>query len=406
MATRSYSVLRAALILAISGVLLSTACEPVAAPEVGQPTAEQPVAAVEVAEDVMNIKPVVATYIATLPPEVSPFIFTNWISGRCLDVQGSPGVDNEAPLQLWDCEDVSAPSNDQVWVITSDGFIQNQRSGKCIDVWGTPGIDNELILQLWDCEFADPYNSDQRWELTSDGFLRNLLSGKCIDARGTPGTENGTPLQLWDCEYSDPSYTDQRWELKRAPQGPEYGLYINDLVLPHQIAPETLASVRQSFLSEQVTKVNDLDAYATDRNQQFANALGGMSLNWNESQVAYRDDAGKAVPEVIMVPVQSSDPQVLSAEGLEKIKESGVNQVVLGGMVLLDKVSGFDSGIYIIEWNPYDDAVNMVNPITGASTPMYCEAVDYGFDGGVSVEIHNYILGCINVKFLKRQCCL
>jgi nitrate reductase NapE component len=92
-------------------------------------------------------------------------------------------------------------------------FIINLLSGKCIDVRGKPGVANESPLQLWDCEFSDP-STDQRWEFTGDGFIRNTLSGKCIDVKGRPGLANESPLQLWDCEFSEPSNTDQRWALR------------------------------------------------------------------------------------------------------------------------------------------------------------------------------------------------
>jgi len=97
--------------------------------------------------------------------------------------------------------------------MTSDGFIQNALSHKCLEVKGYPGVNNEAPLQLWDCEFSEPSTTDQRWELTNEGFIRNKLSGKCIDVVGLPGVQNEAPLQLWDCEFSQPSETtDQRWQ--------------------------------------------------------------------------------------------------------------------------------------------------------------------------------------------------
>ena len=147
----------------------------------------------------------------------------NRLSGKCIDVKGSPAVDNEAPLQLWDCEDGWSPTQtDQRWGMTSDGFIQNALSGKCIDVKGSPAVDNGSPLQLWDCEFGSPSTqTDQKWELTADGFIRNQLSGKCIDVMNSsgidyeavPGVNNEAALQLWDCEFSQPAAaTDQRWQ--------------------------------------------------------------------------------------------------------------------------------------------------------------------------------------------------
>jgi len=139
----------------------------------------------------------------------------NRLSGMCIDAKGSPAVDNEAPLQLWDCEDGWSPNQtDQRWGMTSDGFIQNALSGKCIDVKGSPAVDNGSPLQLWDCEFgSSSTQTDQTWELTADGFIRNQLSGKCIDVMGLPGVDNEAVLQLWDCEFSQPAAaTDQRWQ--------------------------------------------------------------------------------------------------------------------------------------------------------------------------------------------------
>jgi hypothetical protein len=98
------------------------------------------------------------------------------------------------------------------------GYVVNRLSGRCIDVYGSPGTANGASLQLWDCEYSGkgPGNSptDQKWELTSDGFIRNKLSGKCIDVQGYPGVYNGSRLQLWDCEYRLAS-SDQRWSVAR-----------------------------------------------------------------------------------------------------------------------------------------------------------------------------------------------
>ncbi|MBD1877256.1 ricin-type beta-trefoil lectin domain protein, partial [Nodosilinea sp. FACHB-131] len=151
------------------------------------------------------------------------------LSGKCIDVDGIPGTNNAAKLQLFDCEfsgrdPFQGRTTDQRWELTSDGFIRNTLSGKCIDVDGIPGTNNAAKLQLFDCEFSgrDPFQgrtTDQRWELTSGGFIRNTLSGKCIDVDGIPGTNNAAKLQLFDCEFSgrDPFQgrtTDQRWRLQ------------------------------------------------------------------------------------------------------------------------------------------------------------------------------------------------
>jgi hypothetical protein len=141
-------------------------------------------------------------------------LIRNQLSGKCLDVSGSPGTENGTPLILYDCE-TSDPNTDQRWIMTSRGFIINQLSGKCLDVSGYPGTANGTPLVLYDCETSDP-NTDQRWIMTSRGFIQNQLSGKCIDVAGAPGQQNGAQLLLWDCETSgrngdNGSVTDQRW---------------------------------------------------------------------------------------------------------------------------------------------------------------------------------------------------
>jgi hypothetical protein len=147
------------------------------------------------------------------PVSTRGHLLQNALSQKCIDVKGPAAVNNEAPLQLWDCEWTN-PSTDQRWEWTPDGFIRNTLSNRCIDVRGRPGVTRESQLQLWDCEFANPANTDQRWVLTSDGYIKNTRSGLCIDVRGKPGRDNEAPLQLWDCEFSEPAKTDQRWSLR------------------------------------------------------------------------------------------------------------------------------------------------------------------------------------------------
>lgn len=94
----------------------------------------------------------------------------NKVSGKCIDVNGAPGTGNGAKLQLWDCETSGKHGNgsqtDQQWYF-SDGFIKNKVSGKCIDVDGAPGIGNGAKLQLWSCENSKQHpngsQTDQQW---------------------------------------------------------------------------------------------------------------------------------------------------------------------------------------------------------------------------------------------------
>ncbi|NES42850.1 ricin-type beta-trefoil lectin domain protein, partial [Moorena sp. SIO2C4] len=90
-------------------------------------------------------------------------------------------------------------------------------------VAGAPGMDNGANLILWDCELSgiNPDNNsttDQVWTVTTNGYIMNDLSGKCIDVAGAPGRSNGDNLILWDCELSginpdNGSLTDQKWIL-------------------------------------------------------------------------------------------------------------------------------------------------------------------------------------------------
>jgi Ricin-type beta-trefoil lectin domain/CHAT domain len=166
---------------------------------------------------------------------VSQKFIVNSLSGKCIDVSGSPGTADGTPLVLSDCETsgLNRDNNlqtDQLWTLGSDGFIRNTLSpGKCIDVSGSPGTADGSPLVLWDCEtskFNRGNNSqtDQLWTLGSDGSIRNTLSNKCIDIKDTPSTSNGipnngTPLVLRDCGRSGFNrdhnlQTNQRWTLK------------------------------------------------------------------------------------------------------------------------------------------------------------------------------------------------
>ncbi|MDZ8189484.1 MAG: RICIN domain-containing protein [Nostoc sp. ChiSLP02] len=156
---------------------------------------------------------------------IGGFFIKNELSNRCLDVSGSPGINNASRVQLWDCEESGfsgdgAPT-DQKWEFTAGGFLKNVLSNKCLDVVGDPATANGSSLQLWDCELAaltiNGIRTDQRWGLIAGGYITNLLSNKCLDVAGDPATLNGSSLQLWDCELTGLSIngfpTDQKWRL-------------------------------------------------------------------------------------------------------------------------------------------------------------------------------------------------
>merc|ERR1712151_1430150 len=55
-------------------------------------------------------------------------------------------------------------ATDQCWTLNSQGFIVNKLSGKCIDVDGTPGVGDLTNIHLWSCETDAADNcTDQKW---------------------------------------------------------------------------------------------------------------------------------------------------------------------------------------------------------------------------------------------------
>lgn len=144
----------------------------------------------------------------------------NQLSGRCLDVAGSPGVNHGANVQLGNCEfsgQSGGGNTDQRWELLTGGYIRNQLSGKCLDVAGHGAVDNGTNVQLANCELSGQSGNgsptDQRWELLRGGYIRNQLSGRCIDVAGE---QHGANVQLTNCELSgyrhDGAVTDHRWE--------------------------------------------------------------------------------------------------------------------------------------------------------------------------------------------------
>ncbi len=74
----------------------------------------------------------------------------------CIDITGTH---SGAFLQVQPCNGANPA---QIWIFRPDGFVVNQVTGKCIDVAGSPGVNSETPLQLSDCEFGNP-QTDQRW---------------------------------------------------------------------------------------------------------------------------------------------------------------------------------------------------------------------------------------------------
>jgi hypothetical protein len=144
----------------------------------------------------------------------------------CIDVIGAPGTAEGTRLQTYPCEtsgyDAWGGPSDQFWQIDNyTGFIRNNVSPNlCLDVNGAPGTNDRAPLQVSTCEtsgydlWGNP--TDQTWYFLGK-FIVNRLSGKCIDVSGAPGNANHLPVQLWSCEWSgfneiNGSPTDQQWE--------------------------------------------------------------------------------------------------------------------------------------------------------------------------------------------------
>lgn len=162
-----------------------------------------------------------ALFLSTGEASAQGKFIVNQLSGKCIDVAGAPGVKHGTALQLYACEftgySPDGAATDQRWEFLPQGFIRNTLSGKCIDVTGTPGVTNGARLILADCElsgrYADGSQTDQQWQILPDGLIKNKLSGKCIDVSGSPGVANGARLQLWECEVAG-GPTDQLWRLQ------------------------------------------------------------------------------------------------------------------------------------------------------------------------------------------------
>lgn len=135
--------------------------------------------------------------------------FVNALNGKCLDVFGSPGLEEGSKVVLWDCEWVNG--TDQRWEFTNLGALRNTLSGLCLNVVNQQGKENTPSLALSACKPEIP-KADILWDLTPAGFLKDRRSGKCVDVTGTPGLAKGSAVQLSRCEdvHID---TSGRWKL-------------------------------------------------------------------------------------------------------------------------------------------------------------------------------------------------
>jgi hypothetical protein len=105
------------------------------------------------------------------------------------------------------------------------GYIRNKLTGKCVDVDGSPGVSDGLELKTVQCEFHYS-NNDHEWELTPNGFIFHPLSGKCMDVSGVPanGASEGLQVYLRYCNTTVGSleYFEHRWMLSESTAGEKY----------------------------------------------------------------------------------------------------------------------------------------------------------------------------------------
>jgi len=138
-------------------------------------------------------------------------------SGHCLDVAGTPGTANGSNIQLSRCE-FSGYSHggqtDQRWELLPGGYLRNRTSGRCIDVSGSPGVNNGANIQLTNCELSgnnhDRTRTDHRWEFVSGKTTARAqekswrtLPGKARDVGdgwviGGNSTRGGYGIYHWD----------------------------------------------------------------------------------------------------------------------------------------------------------------------------------------------------------------
>jgi len=141
-------------------------------------------------------------------------------SGKCINVDGSPGLDAGRKLDLQMCEDMAPSETPGTWTMTPEGFIVNTGNsynhwGKCIKPPSMPGMPDTKRgskLTLYYCST----HTDQKWQFTPGGFIKNTLGArKCIDVVGDPGSKPGDLLELYNCEdpQEDGSFPNLKWDV-------------------------------------------------------------------------------------------------------------------------------------------------------------------------------------------------
>ncbi len=140
----------------------------------------------------------------------------NKVSGMCVNVEGSPGLSNNANIEANTCE-YELSNSDQIWSMDIYGRLSSRPSKKCIDVRGYRSTSPGQNLAIYWCE--DPYghNSDHVWFFeyqpgTRFFRIQNYHTGLCLDVAGMADPSEAVNIEQNVCEGYYSNGTDQWWE--------------------------------------------------------------------------------------------------------------------------------------------------------------------------------------------------
>jgi hypothetical protein len=161
----------------------------------------------------------------------------NVATGLCLNVEGSPGIEDNDVVDMWACQDkgLVVPGR---WLIDARGFIimvglqedaiwhstdagtrpMHNDMYKCVEVRGEDHVSDKGKhvegAELW-MDYCK-VNTDQKWEITESGMIRNVLGGqKCLSVIHKTHTADPLVPALWidNCvDAADPAlYAEMKW---------------------------------------------------------------------------------------------------------------------------------------------------------------------------------------------------
>ena len=204
--------------------------------------------------------------------------------------------------------------------------------------------------------------------------------------------------------YSDvPSYEEPAVEQPvDEPQMPEAVQLVP--ILSKDVSMDLNAQMLDQFVQAEPMVMEKLDVAVADQDYTSGFGSGDLRVNWDQSQMAYKQDLNQdLIVDVVAAPVQSD---YLNPEKLETMMAAGdmPQEVAVGAVAVLSDYPDLSRGEYVLVWNPAEDEVCIRNPDTGeCSQPEYCLDNPTTFEPYVemsegSVEI------C--VSFDSRRCCV